>query len=97
MILPSRAESFPYVLLEGAANGLALLSTRVGSVEEILKNERNGFFIDPDNIDQISAMIKRFADDRDLVNAMGAYSKELCKTKFPLSRLEDIYKKLLTE
>jgi glycosyltransferase involved in cell wall biosynthesis len=35
MVMPSRMESFPYVVLEAAAAGKPLLATRVGGIPEI--------------------------------------------------------------
>ena len=37
LVLPSRAESFPYVALEGAGAGLPLIATRVGGIPEIVE------------------------------------------------------------
>ena len=36
LIVPSRAESFPYIVLEGAAAGLPLIATNVGGIPEII-------------------------------------------------------------
>jgi glycosyltransferase involved in cell wall biosynthesis len=35
MVIPSRAESLPYVVLETAACGMPLITTRVGGIPEI--------------------------------------------------------------
>jgi glycosyltransferase involved in cell wall biosynthesis len=37
LVVPSRAESFPYVVLEAAAGGLPMIATRVGGVPEIFE------------------------------------------------------------
>ena len=39
MVMPSRAESLPYVILEAVAAGKPLLATRVGGIPEILPAE----------------------------------------------------------
>jgi glycosyltransferase involved in cell wall biosynthesis len=35
LVVPSRAESLPYIVLEGAAAGIPMLATRVGGIAEI--------------------------------------------------------------
>ena len=39
MIVPSRNESFPYVVLEAAAAAVPLIATRVGGIPEVLPAE----------------------------------------------------------
>ena len=40
MVVPSRNESFPYVVLEAAAAALPLIATRVGGIPEVLPADR---------------------------------------------------------
>jgi len=41
LVIPSRAESFPYIILEGAAAGLPIITTRVGGIAEIFGDQAN--------------------------------------------------------
>jgi glycosyltransferase involved in cell wall biosynthesis len=36
LVMPSHAESFPYVLLEAAAAGISIIATRVGGIPEVI-------------------------------------------------------------
>ncbi len=92
LILPSSwPEGLPYAMLEAAAYGAALIGTNVGSVEKILLNEVNGFFIEPGNINMITNVIQKFLDDPELANKMGKESYRRCKHLFSIEHLKKIY------
>lgn len=46
LVLPSYAEGFPIVLLEGLASGCAIITTRVGAIPEVF-DDKNGALIEP--------------------------------------------------
>ncbi len=46
LVCPSWSEGFPNVILEGMANGLAIIATDVGAVSALV-NEDNGWLIEP--------------------------------------------------
>ena len=48
LVIPSRAESFPYIILEGAAANLPIITTRVGGIAEIF-GEQASLLVSPDN------------------------------------------------
>ncbi len=52
LVLPSRAESLPYVVLEAAAAGVPIIATRVGGIPEIFGPQAE-HLIAPDNVDAL--------------------------------------------
>lgn len=62
MILPSYGEGLPMVILEAFSAGCAVISTNVGAIPEILKDE-NGTIIEPGDIDALSQAISFYIDN----------------------------------
>jgi glycosyltransferase involved in cell wall biosynthesis len=56
MVLCSRAESLPYVVLEAAAAGMPIIATRVGGMPEIFGDDA-AHLIAPDNSAVLAAAI----------------------------------------
>ncbi|MEQ1578693.1 MAG: glycosyltransferase family 4 protein, partial [Hyphomicrobium sp.] len=75
LVVPSRAESFPYVVLEAAAAGIPLISTNVGGIPEITGD--TGIALLP--CDDVAA----------LVSAMTAVLQEPATSKVLTQRLKD--------
>jgi glycosyltransferase involved in cell wall biosynthesis len=48
LVMPSRAESLPYVILEAAAAGMPIIATRVGGIPEIFGPQSSGL-VPPDD------------------------------------------------
>jgi glycosyltransferase involved in cell wall biosynthesis len=62
MVVPSRAESLPYVVLETAAVGKPLITTRVGGIPEIF-GPLSDRLVPPDDSGALAAAIARMLDD----------------------------------
>lgn len=56
MVVPSLAESFPYVVLEAAAAGMPLIATRVGGIPEIVADTDTAL-IEPGSADALQTAI----------------------------------------
>jgi glycosyltransferase involved in cell wall biosynthesis len=61
MVIPSRAESFPYIVLETAAAAKPLLATRVGGVAEVLDDAA---LMPPNAPQELASRIAAALDDR---------------------------------
>ncbi|MTI17353.1 glycosyltransferase family 1 protein, partial [Rhodobacteraceae bacterium RKSG542] len=56
-VLPSRAESFPYVVLEMIAAGKPLLATNVGGIPEIYRDQSDSL-LNPDSAEELFSAMK---------------------------------------
>ena len=98
VVLPSRAESLPYVVLEAAAAGMPLIATDVGGVPEIFEGETERLVAPGDATALAAAMQDALAGpERMAAEAMLRRSK--VEKKFSLAvaarRIEDIYRAAL--
>lgn len=62
LIVPSRAESLPYVVLEAAAAGIPLIATDVGGIPEIVAGTRMQL-IPPDDVATLALAMRQKLDD----------------------------------
>ncbi len=66
-LLFSRFENLPCVLLEALCCGLPVISTNVGGIAEVVHNE-NGILVENENIEQLTAAMKKMMDEYDYYN-----------------------------
>ena len=58
IVVPSRAESFPYIVLEAAAAGLPMIATNVGGIPEIT-TDTSTRLIEPDSPEQLAEELRQ--------------------------------------
>jgi glycosyltransferase involved in cell wall biosynthesis len=56
-VVPSRQEGGPKAVLEAMASGVPLVTTRVGQAMDLVQHRFNGWMVDPDNVDGLTACI----------------------------------------
>jgi glycosyltransferase involved in cell wall biosynthesis len=84
-VLPSYGEGQPISILEGMASQMAIVSTNVGSIPEIIKRE-NGFLVDPGDIDELSSAILKLVRKEDL-QKIGKKNREIASNTFTFDRV----------
>ena len=97
-ILPSYNEGMPVSILEAMSYGLAIISSNVGGIPEIVKNKVNGVLIEPGNLEQIERSIDFFIDNPSFVKEYGTISEKLVQKYLPDSvfgQLQEIYRNVL--
>jgi glycosyltransferase involved in cell wall biosynthesis len=72
LALPSYAEGVPNVVLEAMASSLPIVTTPVGGLPDILKNEQTALFVEPGDVGAISDAILKLLTDREFSNALAS-------------------------
>lgn len=97
-VLPSFFEGLPISLIECMSFGVAPITTPVGSIKEIIKNEINGLFIDVKDSTSIVKQISNLNQNRMLLYKLSIKAHDYIKNNFNssvyINRLNNIYSKL---
>ncbi len=83
LVIPSRAESLPYVVLEAAAAGLPIIASNVGGVPEIFGPQADRL-IPPDDVGALVATIAAALDDPDGMRSAAQVLKARVRNEFSL-------------
>lgn len=63
LAVPSRAEPFGLVVVEGQASGAVVVASAVGGIPEIIVDHQTGFMVKPDDAEALSGAIVRVLSD----------------------------------
>ncbi|TRZ87973.1 MAG: glycosyltransferase, partial [Streptomycetaceae bacterium] len=100
VVLTSDSEGTPLSLIQAGMAGLPVVTTRVGSVPEVVLDGTTGI-ITALEVQEIADALEKLASDSALRAYMGAEAKKFTFAKFGVKRLvkdhEELYKKILDQ
>lgn len=101
IILPSYIEAMPLSIIEGMSYGLVPIATNVGSIPEIIDNNKNGILLETPEPKNICSAILDIKADKEKRIRMSALARKTIESSYNLEknleRLIDMYKKLIAE
>ncbi len=89
MVMPSRAESLPYVVLEAAAAGHPLVATDVGGIPEILAPVREELLQPGDPVRLSDALLARLLEGEEAREARNAAILQHLRSGFSVAHMTD--------
>jgi len=90
IVIPSRSEGLPNVLLEAMAAGKPVVATRVGGIPEVLSDGVNGRLVPPEDPVRLADAMAALLADRPLQRALGERAWVDARSFSPRARVERI-------
>jgi len=84
--LPSFAEGVPVVLMEAMAMGLAVVSTRITGIPELIEDGVGGFLVAPGRPEELAERLESLLIDPDLREELGRRGREAVLREFDAER-----------
>lgn len=86
IVLPSRAEALPTVLMEAAAAGRPVVASAVGGVPEVVEADGSGILVPPGEPAALAAAVAGILADATHARSLGRRAQELARQRFTVAR-----------
>ncbi len=96
-VLTSVSESFPYVILEGARMKKTVISTKVGGVSKLIKDDYNGYLIPIGDEHALAEKIEILYNNRAKVKTMGENLYKDVEANFSSDSMAEAHVKIYKE
>lgn len=100
-LLPSIEEVLPVVLMESLAIGLPAIATNVGSVSQILSDNKSGFIVEKEDVNTLTDKLLFLIERPELWQPMGSAGRKKVEEHYNINALNDklvnIYENLISK
>lgn len=100
VVLPSRTDPFPFVMLEAGSFKKPFIGGNTGGIAEFIEDGKNGLLISPENSEELAEKIIYLMDNQDIGKKLGEnlHNKvsSLCDFNNYFTKVENIYNSLLS-
>lgn len=89
VLITSRFEGLPTILLESFASETPVISTNVGGIGEVIKHGKNGYLISLKNFNRAPELILELINNQDKMNNFGRNGRNLIEQNFSWKTVTD--------
>jgi glycosyltransferase involved in cell wall biosynthesis len=97
LLLLSRVEAFPYVMLEAMSFGVPVISVPVGGVHEAITGGQDGILLPSYEIDALESAVRPWLQDRAACRLMGQKARETVRHRFTIRSVVEQFVATVTE
>jgi glycosyltransferase involved in cell wall biosynthesis len=94
LLLPSRWEGLPMILLEGMAMGRAIVATRVGGIPNVVSHGVDGLLVAPGDVAALAQALEQVLGDAPLRTRLGATARETVRRRFSVATTAATYESM---
>jgi glycosyltransferase involved in cell wall biosynthesis len=90
LVLPSWYEGLPNVMIEAMSAGLAVVTTRVGSIPDYVTHEEHALLVEPRNGRALAGAMARVIADAELRHRIAVAGREMAASRFHVENAVDL-------
>ena len=98
LVMPSRYEGLPMVMLEAMSLGMPVIATAVSGASQVIRNEWSGFLVSPQDVARLAASIATVLANPALASSIGERARDTVARDYSISthaqRLLAVYEKV---
>jgi glycosyltransferase involved in cell wall biosynthesis len=76
LVLPSRSEGLPRIVVEAACRGRAVVGSTVGGIPDLVTHGENGLLVPPEDAEALADALVRVLSDGELAASLGAAARK---------------------
>jgi glycosyltransferase involved in cell wall biosynthesis len=93
-ILPSHFEGTPLSMLEAMFNGIPIIGSNVGGINNIIENKRNGLLFEVNNADDLKVKIIHLIENKELAGELAIRAIKDYENTYNFEAVVDQYEKI---
>ncbi len=94
-ILPSYREGLPNALLEAMQAGLAVVTTNVGGIPDVVNHDSNGLLIEPGDFQMLASHIGNLSSNLEKIKSLGAKARKTIESQHSLDIAVSKFREIL--